>query len=126
MCCLLDGGPLFIFILHSFRRDRKLSDIVQVHLDLSGALPFSGADGSVNDDLLHKGKDHIVCYFCTVPIFTGKGKVFISLLGGGLHFIQPSLIFCKFSFQRGFLLLILRRQLVEAFLRNMPKGIVFV
>ena len=74
MRCLLDVGPLFIFILHSFRRDRKLSDVVQVHLDLSGALSLGWADGTIDDDLLHKGEDHIVRYFCTVPIFAGKGK----------------------------------------------------
>ena len=84
MCCLLGVGPLFIFILHSFRRDRTLSDVVQVHLDLAGALSLGWADGTINDDLFHKGEDHIVRYFCAVPIFTCKGKVLVRLFGDSL------------------------------------------
>ena len=92
MRCHLGVGPLFIFILHSFRRDGKLSDVVQVYLDLSGALSLGWADGTIDDDLLHKGEDQIVRYFCAVPIFTCKGEVLVSLCRGGLYFIQPSLI----------------------------------
>ena len=109
MCCLLGVGPLFIFILHSFRRDRKLSDVVQMHLDLAGALSLGWADGTIDDDLFHKCEDHVVRYFCAVPIFSGKGKVLVGLRGGSLHFVQPSLIICKFCFERSFLLLVLRR-----------------
>ena len=94
MRCHLGVGPLFIFILHSFRRDRKLSDVVQVHLNLAGALSLGWADGTIDDDLFHKCEDHVVRYFCAVPIFSGKGKVLVGLCRGGLHFVQPSLIIC--------------------------------
>ena len=99
MRCHLGVGSLFIFILHSFRRDRKLSDVVQVHLNLAGALSLGWADGTIDDDLLHKGEDHVVRYFCAVPIFTCKGKVLVGLRGGSLHFVQPSLIICEFCFE---------------------------
>ena len=126
MCCLLGVGPLFIFILHSFRRDRKLSDVVQVHLDLSCALSLGWADGTIDDDLLHKGEDHIVRYFCAVAIFASKGKVLVGLCGGGLHFVQPSLIIYELGFECSFFLFVLCRQPVKAFLRDMPQSIVLV
>lgn len=126
MRCHLGVGPLFIFILHSFRRDRKLSDVVQVHLNLAGAPSLGWADVTIDDDFLHKGEDHVVRYFCAVPIFAGEGKELVGLSGGSLHFVQPSLIICELGFQHGFLLLVLRRQLVKAFLRDMPQGIILV
>ena len=79
MCCLPGVGLLFIFILHSFRWDRKLSDVVQMHLDLSGAFSFGWVNGLVDDDLLHKGMDHIVCQFCAIPVFSGKGEILVRL-----------------------------------------------
>ena len=87
MCCLPGVGLLFIFILRSFRWDRKLSDVVQMHFDLSCALSLGWADGTIDDDLFHKGEDHVVRNFCAVAIFTGKGKVLVSLRGGGLNVV---------------------------------------
>ena len=126
MRCHLGVGPLFIFILHSFRRDRKLSDVVQVYFNLPYTLSFGWADGTIDDDLLHKSEDHVVRYFCAVPVFSGKGKVLVGLRRSSLHFVQPSLIICKFSLQLSFFLLVLRRQLVKAFLRDMSQGIILV
>lgn len=126
MRCHLGVGPLFIFILHSFRRDRKLSDVVQVYFDLPGTLSPGWANGTIDNDLLHKGEDHVIRHFCAVPIFAGKGEILVGLCRGSLHFIQPSLIICKFCFECSFLLLVLRRQFVKTFLRDMSQGIVLV
>ena len=88
MRCHLGVGPLFIFILHSFRRDRKLSDVVHMHFDLPGTLSFGWADCLVDDDLFHKRMDHIVCQFCAVPIFSGKGEILVRLFGDSLRLTQ--------------------------------------
>ena len=103
-----------------------MSDVVQMHLDLSGAFSFGWVNGLVDDDLLHKGMDHIVCQFCAVPVFSGKGEILVSLCVDRLRLVQPVLNIRKFEFQSSFLLLVLRRQLVETFLRDMPQSIILV
>ena len=95
----------------------KLSDEIQIHFNLAGALAVLVLHGFMDDDFFHELTQHFIGIFRAVAVALNKRHKPFNLIFAGLNFIQLTLFIQNRFFKLCLFAFILGRQRIEPFLR---------